>query len=592
MRARIPRESIHGSRITAGWQAPILISVLLLRLPTSSPPPPFEEVFVDSDIEVDEGRTAAANRPIANAALPILRIPGVRDLIVEDFKDTILAEARGSPEDRGNDFQFFTRWNKAVNRVVSCMSSETLQEYKVKATQLKSDSKQPPKREDIMRRKALLPLKASDTLSKLLGWESNNQYGDAVFFLSVAYRDSHNALQTKKYLISNTEATSHSPIDFLDAYELHLEDKLETLADAWLPASDPTTPLPILTVQNGKMPFIRPFDPEVLTVKEIRTLLTNYLVALWEFLFHDQNVPWDKFEENVVVSELPAFRNFTNFNPHSMSSADVVLLAKAFAENPEFVVFKKPDSPLPAGSQPNRGIEMHPSPSIDGAPAGIPFDSPDDPSSGNTLGSPFANGLPQTPGQSSPSLPSPPTGRSIAGVKNVKSKKSGRETLSLHHSDLDTAAAQLQSPTPTVTHRNEVDVAQGGGSAPRANTSSASNAVGSRPPAKRKAQKRHRNPPRRPSPGPSTVATKIGSASDPEPPRKRTRKLTEKALALDSSQRLYSLAMEALYRGGQTTGDQALERQTPPLAGYGMVTLPAAQAPEEKDFRFPQAIAD
>lgn len=111
------------------------------------------------------------------------------------------------------------------------------------------------------------------------------------------------------------------------------------------------------------MPVIRPFDPEGVTVKEIRTLLIDYLVALWgkylfspvcwpincttsiEFLFHGQSIPWDKFEESVVVSDLPAFRDFANFNPHSMPSADVVPLAKAFIENPEFVVFRKPDPP-------------------------------------------------------------------------------------------------------------------------------------------------------------------------------------------------------------------------------------------------------
>ncbi|KAJ3562742.1 hypothetical protein NP233_g9383 [Leucocoprinus birnbaumii] len=506
--------------------------------PYSSPPPPFEEVPVNSDIEVDEGSTAAVADPITNAALSVLRIPGVRDLVAEDFKETILAEARGSPENRGNDFQFLTRWNKAVTRIISCMSSERLQEYKVKAAQLKLDSKKLPKREDVLRRQPLLPVKASENLSKLLGWKTNKQFGDAVFFLSVAYRDSQNALKTKKYLISNVEATSHSPIDFLDTYELHLADKLEAIADAWLPTSDPTAPLPLLTVENGVMPFIRRFDPEVVTAKELRTLLINYLVALWEFLFHDQNIPWNKLREHVVVSDLPAFRDFTDFNPHSMSSTDVFSLAKAFAENPKFVVFKKPDPLSGAGSQSTRGIETNSEPSTGSDDALVPVisDSPDESSCGNTPRPALANDLPAAPVQDSPS--STTTRKSSSGQKkNANSNKRGRETLSLHHLDPNPETAQLQLTTPTVTQTNEDDVARGPESSSRANTSSQTNAVGSRLPAKQKASKKRRNRQRSPSPGPSTAAANRGSASASEPPSKRTRKLTQKALAMDNSHR-------------------------------------------------------
>ncbi|KXN91783.1 hypothetical protein AN958_12254 [Leucoagaricus sp. SymC.cos] len=254
-----------------------------------------------------------------------LYIPGVRELILEDYKNVILQEVRNQDESRSGDHQFLSKWNVAITYFIDTLSPEELLKYQAKAAQLQAQSKVSLTKEKVLRWQAHLPIKASNTLWKLLGWKQK-QYGDGLFFLSVAVHKPSNHILVKKLLVSNNDGNSTTIADdFLDAYEHSVEDKFKTLADMWLPhkqlCHDKDT-APLLATALGGNHYIQQFVLESVMIKNVS--LTK----------KDCGTQQDYLVERLKLS------GFADLNPLSMAEEQVVALATVLSIDHQLIKFK------------------------------------------------------------------------------------------------------------------------------------------------------------------------------------------------------------------------------------------------------------
>ncbi|KXN88035.1 Transcription elongation factor SPT5 [Leucoagaricus sp. SymC.cos] len=97
-----------------------------------------------------ERNTIVITSPSDNQEMQ-LHTPGMRELILEDYKDIILQEVRNQDESQSSNHQFLSKWNAAITHFIDTLSPEELLKYQAKAAQLQAQSKVPLTKEEVLR---------------------------------------------------------------------------------------------------------------------------------------------------------------------------------------------------------------------------------------------------------------------------------------------------------------------------------------------------------------------------------------------------------------------------------------------------------
>lgn len=315
----------------------------------SSPHPSSTSIINDSDDDddfEDDPDIEEDNLP------PSRRTRGLREIIAEDYQEMINAELHPGSEKLGRKI-FFRKWNDIITKIIKDMPQKKLDEYIAKANKFRDESKKPPSREETLRWQKYLPITASMYLWRLLGWK-RKQYGDAVIFLSTAVRRPSGKISTKRYLISNVGKHTDKEEDFYKVWDNNGRGQLGILAEEWLPHHDKQD-APLLSQSLSGKYFVRPFDPDTVTAKEMRAVLSQYMTKNWEASGRAGSIPWSTME--TPESRAPycvdhkALHEYPNLNPSSMKSEKVIPLAAIFSANPTISLFEGPLNSNPTSGQ-------------------------------------------------------------------------------------------------------------------------------------------------------------------------------------------------------------------------------------------------
>ncbi|KAJ3566574.1 hypothetical protein NP233_g6914 [Leucocoprinus birnbaumii] len=268
-----------------------------------------------------------------------VRAQSVRDLVRRDFRDAIV---KGMVTASGNIGDF----NRSLSDFIAGLSADDLRAYEVKAAQSRDDWKKALTLDSMLESQAALPGMAADSLRKLLGWENCRQFGNAVFFLSAAFRNASNEIVTKRYLVCNLPEFMTRSGELVNSYDTQVAREFAKFAGLCLPMHDLTSTGSLVQVGSDGKVQLGDFNINDMSLSQLQKVLRDFLVRLWVESDGDRGqemVPWEALEDFETHDTLIRAEGFvkviTNLNPNSMPTEHVVSVLQALQDGSASIEF-------------------------------------------------------------------------------------------------------------------------------------------------------------------------------------------------------------------------------------------------------------
>ncbi|KAJ3563028.1 hypothetical protein NP233_g9207 [Leucocoprinus birnbaumii] len=302
------------------------------------------------------------------------RLRGFRAVVIARKIDTIKEVVNAGRSEGGSPpspQDYFSRWNAAVSKIIQELSDEDRVQYQKEAEENEKKIIDGPTIEEVYSMQKHLVSRASELLLGLLGWEKK-QFGDALFFVSAAYRNQEDKVCIQRFFVSNTKDYNRFKQPLLKKYDAHVANEMATII-VMNPAPD-TRQAPelsgLVSMVNGK-PLLNCSEVDDKTPNEIKAGLRQYIELLWKTSNPTRDVPWHALENpggfmNHVLDQ-PRLRSFPGLNPDKLNREENLKLAMELSEDPDLLVFREcnsqGESQLQAGPKPFMEDEVDDEPS-------------------------------------------------------------------------------------------------------------------------------------------------------------------------------------------------------------------------------------
>ncbi|KAJ3565607.1 hypothetical protein NP233_g7527 [Leucocoprinus birnbaumii] len=317
--------------------------------------------------------------------LPSFRVQSFRDVVVDHEKEAIqkLMSIRTSEQNLSRS-EYMTQWNTAVSEVIENLDEESREYYRAIASAAAS-AHEAPSKEEVLKLQKHLPHVAHKVLSGLLGWKKKN-YGDAVLFLSTAFRDEKDDIYIQRFFVSNIPDYQDTTYPFLRKYDSLMTEEMDKIATVLLPSE--TSPRPgfrnhtlICFDLSKRNPFCsRVRSRTLFSVRFATAHFSLYTTALGHSSRIEATVPWKALESpsgrKVYLIGHAELDKIQNLNPTSMHRDDVPKVAEMLYRIPDLLQFREPAS---SSSRADNPLSTSPGAlNSSSGPASTAISSPDD----------------------------------------------------------------------------------------------------------------------------------------------------------------------------------------------------------------------
>ncbi|KAJ3555691.1 hypothetical protein NP233_g12149 [Leucocoprinus birnbaumii] len=270
-----------------------------------------------------------------------IRAQSVRNLVARDFRDAIRKGLGATSKNIGD-------WNQALTDFIEGLSSDDLRAYEAMSSQSKKDWAKPLTQKSMFESQAALPGAGADALRKLLGWDNKRQYGDGLFFLSSAFRNSMNEVVVKRFIVCNVPGFMTLSGPLVTAFDTNIASEFTKLAASCLPLHPDHPDTSFVEVSLDRQVTLGTFNINELTIGQLVKIYREFVTNVW--VMSDtgrapETVPWselENFRESPDVVEVEGLMGaITNLNPETMSSEQVIPILKAIQEGSASLFFKK-----------------------------------------------------------------------------------------------------------------------------------------------------------------------------------------------------------------------------------------------------------
>ncbi|KAJ3571471.1 hypothetical protein NP233_g3737 [Leucocoprinus birnbaumii] len=161
---------------------------------------------------------------------------GFRAIVIANNKSTIksMIHASHSAEEMPALHEYIALWNNAVTKLIDNLPQEVYAQYKREAVKNKLKQLHGPTIEEIYNVQKGLHARAAEVLLELLGWD-RKQYGDALFFVLLAYQDKSDNVRTQRVFVSNVKDYNKHKKPFLKKYDTRVAAEMVNLAACSFP---------------------------------------------------------------------------------------------------------------------------------------------------------------------------------------------------------------------------------------------------------------------------------------------------------------------------------------------------------------------
>ncbi|KAJ3564456.1 hypothetical protein NP233_g8284 [Leucocoprinus birnbaumii] len=297
----------------------------------------------DSSTNADESSDEDSSQHVSQSPR---RRQGFRAIVIANNKPTIKAmiQAGYSKEDTPAPHEYIALWNNAVTKLIENLPQEVRTQYEMEAVKNEVKQSHGPTVEEIYNVQNGLHARAAEVLLELLGWD-RKQYGDALFFVSLAYRDKLDNICTQRVFVSNVKEYNKHKKSFLKKYDTHVAAEMANLAACSLPKAReiPTLPRHISTVE-GRL-ILLPIDTDDISTNEMKQTLKTFIELLWKEVNPTDDILWQPLEDSSNFHEIlvhhSALEFFACLNPDKLKRQELEHLAFQLNLDPTLLTFKR-----------------------------------------------------------------------------------------------------------------------------------------------------------------------------------------------------------------------------------------------------------